>query len=85
MKWRLERGARCGDWEAEILQQRFEIEYIIEDSPSLRRFASERLGKAYADARERVIDTLGLLQPDFPAECPFTLEQILSPEFLPEG
>lgn len=82
LKWRCDPGARCGNWRSKILQQRFEIEQIIEDSPSLREFAATRLAKAYSDARERVVEELRLLQPDFPTECPFTPEQILAEDFL---
>jgi hypothetical protein len=84
LKWRSQPGARCGDWRGAILQQRFEIEHIVEGSPSLRQFAAERLGEAYSDARERVVKELGLLQPDFPTDCPFTLDQVLSHSFVPE-
>jgi hypothetical protein len=83
LRWRLETGARSGNWRAEILQQRFEIDQVIEDSPSLRKFAAGRLDRAYAHARQRVIETLGLLQPDFPLNCPFSLDQVLAEDFLP--
>jgi hypothetical protein len=85
LKWRCDPGARCGNWRSDIRQQRFEIEQIIDDSPSLREFIAKRLAEAYSDARERVIEELGLLQPEFPAECPFIPDQILRQDFLPEG
>ena len=84
LKWRSEAGARCGNWRSAILQQRFEIEQIVDDSPSLREFAIDRLGEAYSDARERIVEELGLLQPDFATDCPFTLDQVLSHSFVPE-
>jgi hypothetical protein len=84
LKWRCDPDARRGNWQSEILRQRSEIEHIIDDSPSLREFAAERLAEAYSDARERVVEELRLLQPDFPAECPYTLDQVLSHSFLPE-
>ena len=84
LKWRSQPGARCGNWRSAILQQRFEIEHIIEDSPSLRQFASERLGETYSDARQRVVEELGLLQPGFPTDCPFALDQVLLRSFMPE-
>jgi hypothetical protein len=83
LKWRLEPGARCGNWRSEILQQRFELEQVVDDSPSLRRFAADSLTEMYSDARSRLIEELGLLQPDFPVNCPFTLEQVLAADFLP--
>src|SRR5438067_13735556 len=36
LKWGLQRGARCGSWEAAIVQQRYELELILDDSPSLK-------------------------------------------------
>lgn len=84
LKWRSQPGARCGDWRGAILQQRFEIEHIVEDSPSLRQYAADRLGQAYSDARERVVEELTLLQPDFPTDCPFTFDQVLLHSFVPE-
>jgi len=61
LKWRSEPGARCGNWRSAILQQRFEIDQIVDDSPSLREFAIERLGEAYSGARERVVEELARL------------------------
>ena len=84
LKWRSQSGARCGNGRAAIRQQRFEVEHIVDDSPSLREFAAERLSEAYSDARERVVEELGLLQPDFPTDCPFTLDQVLLHSFVPE-
>jgi hypothetical protein len=84
LKWRSQPGARCGNWRSAILQQRFEIEHIIEDSPSLREFATACLAETYSDARQRVIEAMGLLQPGFPTDCPFTLDQVLSHSFVPE-
>jgi hypothetical protein len=84
LKWRCDPGARCGNWQSEILRQRSEIGHIIDDSPSLREFAAEQLAEAYSHAGERAVEELKLLQPDFPAECPYTLDQVLSHSFLPE-
>lgn len=84
LKWRIEAGARCGNWKSAILQQRFAIEEIINDSPSLREYATERLSCAYCRARERVVEHLRLLEPDFPDGCPYSLGQVLSHSFLPQ-
>ena len=85
LKWRCDPGARCGNWQAAILQERFEIDHIVRDYPSLREFAAEQLPEAYSEARQRVIEELRLLQPDFPPDCPFGLDQVLSRSFLPEN
>src|SRR5215204_5816699 len=78
LKWRIDPGARCGNWRSQILQQRFELKHLVDDSPSLRQFAADSLAEVYSDARTRIVDELRLLQPDFPADCPFTPEQILA-------
>jgi hypothetical protein len=84
LKWRVETGAQCGNWRSAICTQRRQIELILRDSPSLRQHLSQQVQEAYCDAKARVIEALGLLRPDFPNECPYTLEQILSEDFLPE-
>jgi hypothetical protein len=84
LKWHCDPGARCGYWRAAIRQQRYEIELILRDSPSLRQFVRDEFPRIYTEAREDVIDELRLLQPDFGPECPFTPEQILADNFLPE-
>jgi Domain of unknown function DUF29 len=84
LKWRLDGGARCGYWRSEIRQKRYEIALIVEDSPSLREFAAGRMRLLYSKAREGLTQELELSQPDFPKECPFTVEQILAEDFYPE-
>ena len=44
----------------------------------------ELYAEAYGDAREDAIEETGLAETEFPAECPFTVEEVLSRDFLPE-
>jgi hypothetical protein len=42
------------------------------------------LPDAYADARARAITQTGMSERAFPRTSPYTLEQALDPEFLPD-
>jgi hypothetical protein len=85
LKWRFQPDEQSASWRATIREQRDQIELILEDSPSLRPVVTERLRQAYRRARTDAADDTGLPEATFPAECPFTPDQILSEDFLPEG
>ncbi len=56
----------------------------FEESPSLRLHAASVFARAYANARERAIAETALPPDTFPTSSPYTLDQTLDPEFLPE-
>ena len=85
LKWRFQPEARSASWLSTVREQRDQIEAIFEDSPSLRPVIGEALSRAYKRARTVAAEETGLPETTFPAECPFTPEQILAEEFLPEG
>ncbi len=64
-------------WENSIRNARLEIRYIIEDSPSLKRFLPEFVEDAYSQARWNAAEETGLPESKFPEECPWTLQEIL--------
>jgi hypothetical protein len=84
LKWRSQPDRRSTNWSGTIREQRRQIDKLLRDSPSLRPFVSEILAEAYADAREDAADETGLSGTDFPAECPFSVDEVLSRSFLPE-
>ena len=53
-------------------------------SPSLRGYARTVFEEAYADAHARAIVQTGLSERALPRTSPYTLEQALDPEFLPD-
>jgi len=83
LKWRLQPEKKSRSWERTIAGQRIEIDLLLEDSPSLRRRTQPGLGRAYRRAVHLAAIETGLPPGKFPAECPFTVEQIFDPEFLP--
>ena len=43
------------------------------------------MAEEYELAVPRAADETGLPEDTFPAECPFTIEQVLDPHWLPEA
>ena len=84
LKWQIQSKMRSQSWSGTILEQRRRIEKLLRESPSLRASVSEALAEAYSDAREAASNETGLPETDFPAECPFTAEQVMSRSFLPK-
>jgi Domain of unknown function DUF29 len=84
LKWQIQSKMRSQSWSGTILEQRRRIEKLLRESPSLRASIDEALAEAYSDAREAASNDTGLPETDFPTECPFTVEQVLSRSFLPE-
>jgi hypothetical protein len=84
LKWRYQPGRRTGSWKATLVEQRAELATDFEESPSLRSFPREILSKQYEIARLRASGETKLALKVFPEECPFTVEQVLDRDFLPE-
>src|ERR1017187_5391674 len=83
LKWGFQREKRSRSWEKTIAVQRKGVERLLERNPSLRRRIKMDLTSNYRFAVRLAAIETGLPKSHFPAECPFTVEQILDPEFLP--
>ncbi len=84
LKWRIQSKMRSSSWSGTIAEQRRRIAKLLRESPSLGAFVSEVLVEAYSNAREAASNETGLPETEFPVECPFTPEETLSRDFLPE-
>ena len=82
LKWQLQPEKRSRSWNSTIVSQRIEIEGDLKQSPSLKDKLQTELSDNYAKAVRRAVAQTGLARSRFPTECPFTVEQILDPEFL---
>jgi hypothetical protein len=83
LKWELQPEKRTGSWRTTIDEQRTQIQFSIQDSPSLRRFPSDELAAIYKRAVSRAIAQGRLGASRFPSSCPYTAEQILDGDFFP--
>ncbi|GGE20617.1 hypothetical protein GCM10011390_44890 [Aureimonas endophytica] len=85
LKWRYQPDQRSSGWKGTLLEQRSRIADEIEDSPSLRDFPATVLEREYRPARLKAAGETGLPESAFPSACPFTIEQVLDPDFYPEA
>ncbi len=84
LKWRAQPGRRSASWRATIRTQRAEIRKLIEQAPSLRRALASELAEIHDLAGEKAAAETGLSEDQFPKTCPFSLDEILDEQFLPE-
>lgn len=75
------------DWMDSIIEARSALENKL--SPSLQHDARERLARLYAIARKRAMLELAkygeaAATQSLPADCPYTLDQILAEDWYPE-
>jgi hypothetical protein len=86
LKWQLQPEHRGNpSWVATIGEQRRELDLVLSDSPSLRRVPKEQLPVIYRKAVAGAIREAQLSPKLFPSDCPYTADQILDDNFLPEG
>jgi hypothetical protein len=79
LKWLYQPEKRSGSWRATILVQQQALAPDLEGG-SLRRHAQTVLDRVYRNAVEQAAAETELPTERFPAECPFTLEELLSRE-----
>jgi hypothetical protein len=83
LKWRFQPERQSRSWRTTIYLQCRDLLDLFDDSPSLREFAERVLPQAFANGRQAAEHEVGLLNlPD--DACPWTLEQVISQDFLPD-
>ncbi len=80
LKWVHQPDHRSRSWRGTILEQQQELSDLVSVGV-LRNHAETVLTDAYAKAVERAAVETGLAVETFPSECPYVLEQLLSPNF----
>jgi Domain of unknown function DUF29 len=84
LKHQFQPRRRSRSWQASILEHRQRLRDDLRTSPSLRGHAQDVFDEAYADARARARAETGLPVRKLPREPPYSLEQTLDPDFLPD-
>ena len=84
LKWQFQPNMRGHSWTYTIRAQRKKASYVLDDNPSLKSKLDEIIAKAYKVAIDEATDQTGLDEKTFPAECPYTFDQIMNDEFYPE-
>ena len=83
LKYKYQSEKRTNSWRYIILEHRQRLRDTFKTSPSLYRFFEDIFNESYQDARELAADETGLSINLFPPESPFTVEEVLNPNFLP--
>ncbi|MDM8547008.1 DUF29 domain-containing protein [Candidatus Venteria ishoeyi] len=84
LKWQYQPGIRSRSWELTLIEQRREIQDLLEDNPSLKPQLQVKLDKAYSKAILKAEKETNLPARTFPVQCPYPLEQILQEDFYPD-
>jgi len=83
LKWQFQPGGRTTSWSGTIIEQRYQIDLVLADSPSLRTLVPEALDGAYRRACRLAAVETDPAEAIFPSTCPYTPDQILTDDFLP--
>jgi Domain of unknown function DUF29 len=84
LKWQHQPGSRSTSWAGSIVEHRRRIEEEVEDSPSLAGYPGQIFERCYRAAREQAAAETGLPKSRFSERSPYTVEQTLDPDFLPD-
>ena len=84
LKWQFQPGRRTNSWRASIRYQRIGVAKVLRQNPSLRPLLIEIVGDAYEAAVVRAESETGLPEATFPNQCPFSIQAMQDPQWLPE-
>jgi Domain of unknown function DUF29 len=84
LKWRYQPGLRGNVWRLEIQEQRLRLAAQLADSPSLKSSLDEAMRDAYRLARLSAARETGFAEDAFPRSNPFTFDQAMAEDFLPD-
>ncbi|MDJ0900446.1 MAG: DUF29 domain-containing protein [Xenococcus sp. MO_188.B8] len=85
LKWQYQPEKYSKSWTDISDRKRDNINDYIEDMPNLKRLLDdpEAITKAYSRGRRDAIKETGIR--NFPTNCPFTIQQVLDPNYLPSS
>jgi len=84
LKYQYQHEKQTNSWRFTIREHRRRLRKSFQKSPSLKRYFLEVFQECYQDARELAADETGLPIDTFPVESPFSQEDTLNPDYLPE-
>ncbi|MRX06263.1 DUF29 family protein [Pseudoduganella sp. FT25W] len=70
-------------WHSTLIEQRRRISLLLASSPSMRQRVLPFALDCYADARRRAAVETRLNLEVFPAQLPYSTQQLLDPDFMP--
>jgi uncharacterized protein DUF29 len=83
LKWQYQPQLRGSSWEVTLLRERAHIKEMEEQSGSLRADARRIVEDVYLDAKREASTETRLPRSSFPAECPYSPDQLRNPDWFP--
>lgn len=83
LKWQYQSEKRSRSWRSTIETQRDDLHDVLTTNPSLHHYARSTLARAYAVGRSKAELETGVFK--LPTDCPWTIDDLLNPEFWPGG
>jgi len=84
LKWQYQPDMHARSWTLTIKEQRRKIVRHLQKNPSLKSQLAEIIEDAYGDAMIAAERETGIHSSTFPPSCPWTWDDILDQDFLPE-
>jgi hypothetical protein len=85
LKWQHQPAFRSTSWRLTLEEQRNRLEDHLADNPSLKSSLGETVVAAYRNAVLGAARETGQDRNVFPLACPWSLEQLMDPNFYPEA
>ncbi|MGA9379260.1 MAG: DUF29 domain-containing protein [Phormidium sp.] len=82
LKYQFQPEKRSGSWVSTIWEQFYQIESLLEDSPSLKPYYLEIFSDCYIKAVRAASTETKLPTQAFPTESPFLPENAIDPDFI---
>ncbi len=84
LKYKYQPERRSNSWRFTIFEHRDRLSKEFRSSPSLRPYLMSVFEECYRNARKKASIETGSLITTFPPDSPFTSEQTLNEDYLPE-
>lgn len=84
LRWAEQVDLRGHSWAATIDIQRFQVDDILRENPSLRGSVQDLIAATYPEAKARAVLESALFSESFSESCPFTEDEVLTVGFLPD-
>jgi hypothetical protein len=85
LKWQYQEHRRSNSWKATLREQRRRIKEHLTSNPSLKPYLPEAVMAAYQDGIDLAVQETNISETTFPPENPYSIDQILDPNFFPES
>jgi len=84
LKWQYQPERQGNSWELTIRNQREEVLELLEENPSLKPRIDSVLESAWKKALRETEKETKIVRSTFPAQCPWSFDQVMDDEFWPD-